>query len=202
MPQTEALLPRFRAAHTQVLGVSVDSVYSHASWGASLGGISFPLLADFHPKGELAKNLGLYLEAAGISDRATLVINIAGVVDYVEAAGPSNQRDIEALAATCEEVDKKGTPTIDFANPPGTGSGTLYVRSNCGPSRFCSWALSNLHLNQIDLENVSDSSAAARELEKASGGSQAPCLVIDGEPTLGHDAIIARLVAGAAPLPG
>ena len=42
------MLPRFRAAHTQVLGVSVDSVFCHANWAASMGGVSFPLLADFH----------------------------------------------------------------------------------------------------------------------------------------------------------
>ena len=64
----EAMLDRFRAAHTQVLGVSVDSVYSHAAWAASLGGVSFPLLADFHPKGALASELGLYLDGAGITD--------------------------------------------------------------------------------------------------------------------------------------
>jgi glutaredoxin len=195
----EALLPRFQAAHTQVLGVSVDSVYSHASWGASLGGVSFPLLADFHPKGGLAKSLGLYLEADGIGDRATVIINSAGVVEFVEAVGPSGQRNIEDLAAKCEEIDKKGAATADFADPKGTGAGTLYVRSNCGPSRFSSWALSNLHLEQIEIKNVSESSSAAAELEKASGGSQAPCLVLGGEATLEHDAIIAKLVAGALP---
>ncbi len=203
MPQVEALLSRFHAAHTQVLGVSVDSVFSHASWGASLGGISFPLLADFHPKGELAKKLGLFLDAAGISDRASVIINSAGIVEFAEAVGPPGQRDIEALAARCEEIDKKGgSPTADFAEPPGVGAGTLFVRNNCGPSRFCSWALTNLHLNQIKLENVSENSAAASELEKVSGGSQAPCLALDSGVTLEHDAIIAKLTTGAAPLTG
>ena len=54
----QALLPRFRAAHTQVLGVSVDSMYCHANWARDLGGVSFPLLADFHPKGEVARSYG------------------------------------------------------------------------------------------------------------------------------------------------
>ena len=202
MPQTEALLPRFRAAHTQVLGVSVDSVYSHASWGASLGGVSFPLLADFHPKAGLAQSLGLYLEAAGITDRASVIIDSDGVVQYVEAVGPGGQRDIEALLAECERVDGRGTPTIDFADPPGIGAGVLYVRSNCGPSRFATWARDNLHLDQIALQNVSKDPTAAAELEKASGESQAPCLVVAGEATGEHEAIIAKLVAGAAPLPG
>ena len=195
MPQTEALLPRFRAAHTQVLGVSVDSVFSHASWGASLGGISFPLLADFHPKGDLAKELGLYLEDAGITDRATVIINSEGVVEYIQAVGPSGQRDIEALAVECEAVDKKGTPTVDFVEPAITPAGTLFVKSNCGPSRFAARALTNLHLNRIEVINVSENPAAAVDLDKLAGGKQAPCLVLDGEVTLEHEAIIARLVA-------
>jgi alkyl hydroperoxide reductase subunit AhpC len=46
----EALQERFFAANTQVLGISIDSVYCHLNWAMSLGGISFPLLADIHPR--------------------------------------------------------------------------------------------------------------------------------------------------------
>ena len=35
-------------------GVSIDSVHSHANWGRELGGVSFPLLSDFEPKGAVA----------------------------------------------------------------------------------------------------------------------------------------------------
>jgi len=200
VPQTEALQARFRAAHTQVLGVSVDSKFSHAAWGASLGGISFPLLADFNPKGELAQKLGLYLEGAGITDRATVLIDSAGTVQYAESTGPGGQRDIEALAAECERVDGGGTPTEDVPAAPGTAAGVLYVRSNCGPSRFTQEALANLHLSGIQVKNVSEDSAAAGALDKASGASQAPCLVIGGEATSEHPAIIAKLVAASVPL--
>ena len=58
----------------------------------------------------------------------------------------------------------------------------------------------NLHLDSIVVKNVSENSSAARELEQASGGSQAPCLVIAGEATAEHVAIIAKLLSGAVPL--
>lgn len=199
MPQTEALLARFAAAHTQVLGVSVDSTYSHASWGASLGGVSFPLLADFHPKGEVAKSLGVYLEAAGITDRATVLIDSSGVVQYAASAGPGGQRDIDQLAAECERVDALGTPTA-AAPARSEVSGVLYVRDQCGPSRFVQEARSNLHLDGVQLRNVSQDSSAAEELEKRSGGTQAPVLVVGDEVTPESGAIIAKLVAAAAPL--
>ena len=70
----------FRAAGTQVLGVSIDSLYSHMQWARSLGGVSFPLLQDFEPKGALAKALGVYLDGPGITDRATVMIDKEGIV--------------------------------------------------------------------------------------------------------------------------
>ena len=61
----EKLVARFRSAHTQVLGVSVDSIFCHANWAQSMGGISFPLLADFNPKGAMATSYGTYLPTRG-----------------------------------------------------------------------------------------------------------------------------------------
>ena len=72
----------FKACDTQVLGVSVDSRFSHENWAKSLGGISFWLLQDFHPKGDMAKKYGVYLEDKGITDRATVIIDKQGVVRY------------------------------------------------------------------------------------------------------------------------
>ena len=46
------MIDRFNEADTQVLGVSIDSKHSHKKWAESLGGVSYPLLQDFHPKGE------------------------------------------------------------------------------------------------------------------------------------------------------
>ncbi len=80
MPDLQSKLEDFKAADTQVLGVSVDSKFSHDNWASSLGGISFPLLADFHPKGGVAASFGLYLEDNGITDRATVIIDKNGIV--------------------------------------------------------------------------------------------------------------------------
>jgi len=62
VPGLEALKNEFKTCDTQVLGVSVDSRFCHDNWAKSLGGISFPLLQNFHPKGEPAKKYGVYLE--------------------------------------------------------------------------------------------------------------------------------------------
>ena len=47
-----------------LLGISVDSAFAHKAFQDHLG-VSIPLLADFHPKGEVAKRYGVYLEERG-----------------------------------------------------------------------------------------------------------------------------------------
>lgn len=59
--------------------VVVYSVWTHKAFAQKLG-ITYPLLADFHPKGKVAKKYGLYLEDRGIAARATVVIDKEGKV--------------------------------------------------------------------------------------------------------------------------
>ena len=193
MPETEALLPRFRAAHTQVLGISIDSIFCHANWAQSLGGISFPLLADFHPKGQVAKSYGLYLDDAGIDDRATVIIDVAGTVRHASSVSPSGRRDIGELAALCEKVDAEhGSGLADFPSPQGIGKvDGLFVKSNCGHSLKAILGRDNLHLqDQVPLKNVTEDSSATEQLKNLTGKDQAPCLVVDGKPMLEADDIV------------
>jgi peroxiredoxin (alkyl hydroperoxide reductase subunit C) len=67
------VLGELEARGVQMYGVSVDSAYAHKAFQQHLG-ISIPLLADFHPKGELAQKFGLYDERWGNSARALVMI--------------------------------------------------------------------------------------------------------------------------------
>ena len=150
----------------------------------SLGGVSFPLLADFHPKGDVAKAYGLYLDGAGITDRATVIIDADGVVRHVSSVGPGGKRDIAELAALCEEVDGAYQGDLaPFADAPGLEAETvLYIRSNCMFSTNALAALGNLHIDSIPVRNVSDDQTALNDLVAIAGKGQAPCLVIGGKP--------------------
>ena len=105
MPDIESRIGDFKAADTQVLGVSIDSHYCHENWASSLGGISYPLLADFHPKGALAKSYGLFLEDNGITDRATVIIDKQGIVRYAHSVTPGGHRKSEDLLSECQKVN-------------------------------------------------------------------------------------------------
>ena len=87
-----------------MLGVSVDSKYCHKAWAETFGGIQFPLLADFHPKGGVAAAYGLWLEEAGITDRATVLIGKDGKVLWSESVGPGGARVPGDLLAKVQEL--------------------------------------------------------------------------------------------------
>ena len=72
------------AANAEVLEVSVDNVASQKAWAESLGGVEFPILADFHPKGAVAKAYGVYNEERGTAMRSAFLIDQQGIIRYSE----------------------------------------------------------------------------------------------------------------------
>lgn len=74
-------LEAFERRGARLLAVSVDSIYSHGAW-AAVRGLGFPLLADFQPKGEVARRYGVYREPDGFSERALYVLDRDGIIRY------------------------------------------------------------------------------------------------------------------------
>jgi peroxiredoxin len=74
-------LDEFARHDAQVVGISVDSLYSHGAW-AAVRGITFPLLADFNPHGEVSRQYKVMRESDGFSERALYIIDRQGVIRY------------------------------------------------------------------------------------------------------------------------
>lgn len=96
MPSYEDDLSKFEEHDTQVLGISVDSIPSHEAWQKSLGGISYPLCADFYPHGKVAEQFGV-LTSGGHSERALFIIDKQGVVRFIDVHPIDKQPDNEEL---------------------------------------------------------------------------------------------------------
>jgi peroxiredoxin len=94
--QCAEMLPTKGADDVAVLGISVDSLWAHKAFAAQ-NNIEYPLLADFHPKGEVAKKYGVYLEDKGIAARTAFVIGKDGKIKDVVASDIPVARDIEQL---------------------------------------------------------------------------------------------------------
>ncbi len=86
------------------MGISVDSKYCHTAWANGFGGIAFPLLADFHPKGGVATAYGLWLDEPGIGDRATVLVGKDGKVKWSESVGPGGARNPGDLLTKAQEL--------------------------------------------------------------------------------------------------
>ncbi len=94
------ILPEFQKHGAQLLGVSVDGVWCHEAF-AKHRNLHFPLLADFEPKGEIARSYGAYRPQEGFSERALFVIDRAGVIAWSYcspiAVNPGADGILEAL---------------------------------------------------------------------------------------------------------
>ncbi|WP_347060605.1 peroxiredoxin [Blastococcus sp. HT6-30] len=97
-------LAEFDARDAALIGVSADSLYSHGAW-AAVRGITFPLLADFHPKGDVAQRYGVWRESDGFSDRALYVIDRDGVIRHAHVSPRvEHLPDIYELFATLDRL--------------------------------------------------------------------------------------------------
>src|SRR3954471_10203567 len=70
----QELLPEFQGFDAQLLGISVDGIWSHLAFAKDRN-LHFPLLADFEPKGEVARTYQVYRATDGTSERALYVID-------------------------------------------------------------------------------------------------------------------------------
>ncbi len=75
------LIDEFRRYDAQILGISVDNVWCHLAFAKDRN-IQFPLLSDFHPKGEVSMAYNAYREQDGESERALYVIDRDGRIAW------------------------------------------------------------------------------------------------------------------------
>lgn len=94
---------RFEQYDCQLLCISVDSVFCHTAWAKSMGGLSFPLMSDFWPHGEVAKKYGV-LNSKGYCNRTVFLIDKNGVIRWIDAVHPSVLPDNEKLFAELKKL--------------------------------------------------------------------------------------------------
>jgi peroxiredoxin len=97
----ESELARFEGAGAAVLGISVDAQPAKAAWAKTLGRISYDLLSDFHPHGEVAQKYGVFRAKDGISERAIFVVDRQGKIAWSKVypipEQPNNEEVLQAL---------------------------------------------------------------------------------------------------------
>ena len=83
----QEVLPQFEERDATLVGISVDGAFCHKAFQEHQG-LTIPLLADFHPKGEVAKAYGLWSEDYGQSGRALVLVGPDGAVEWSYLSPP------------------------------------------------------------------------------------------------------------------
>ena len=103
----QELLPEFQKFDAELVGISVDGIWSHLAFAKDRN-LHFPLLADFEPKGEVSRMYQAYRAKEGMSERALYVIDGEGVVrwSYISPVGLNPGAD--GILSALEDLEKEG----------------------------------------------------------------------------------------------
>ncbi len=96
-------MKQFETLDAEVLGVSVDSAWSHKAYAEKMG-IKYPLLADFQPRGAMAEKYGVFLADKGITGRAIAIVNKAGNIAWFKQYDIPVVPDLKEVASALAQV--------------------------------------------------------------------------------------------------
>ena len=108
MPAYQADLAKFAALDAQVVGISMDSTFSHIAWQEKeIGKLEYPLLSDFYPHGAVTRKYEVFREGAplpGISERAVFVVDKQGKVVFSKVYELGEQPPNEEVFAVLRQL--------------------------------------------------------------------------------------------------
>jgi mycoredoxin-dependent peroxiredoxin len=94
---------RFDGLDAQVLGISVDSAWSHKAFAEKMG-IKYPLLADFQPRGAVGEKYGVFLAEKGITGRSIVIIDRSGKIAWLKNYDIPTLPDIKEVSDALAKV--------------------------------------------------------------------------------------------------
>jgi peroxiredoxin len=103
----QAVLPEFGRFDAELFGISVDGVWSHLAFAKDRN-LQFPLLADFEPKGDVARAYRVYRAHDGTSERALYVIDADGIVRWSYVSPVDVNPGADGILRALERIDKEG----------------------------------------------------------------------------------------------
>jgi peroxiredoxin len=105
------MLGEFGEYNAQIVGISVDGVWCHAAFALDRK-LRFPLLADFEPKGAVARRYGVFQAEGGISERALFVIDADGIIRWQYVSPIGVNPGAEGILAALDRLPKKSSGPI------------------------------------------------------------------------------------------
>jgi peroxiredoxin len=103
------ILSEFREYNAEILGISVDGVWCHAAFARDRN-LHFPLLADFEPKGAVARAYGAYRAEDGTSERALFVLDGDGIIRWSYCSPIAVNPGADGILSALESIAGKSAP--------------------------------------------------------------------------------------------
>jgi len=178
--------------NAQVLGISVDHIPCLQAWAESLKGISYPLMSDFWPHGEIAKKYGVFIEAEGKSERAIFVLDKLGIIRYIDIHDIDHQPDNEEVLKVLRIIDPEAAarqpePAVEEKTALPEGGIVMYCTKWCPACRRARNLFAELNLDFIEVD-VNTTPEASEQLKKwANGNRTTPTFNIDGTVLVNWD---------------
>jgi peroxiredoxin/glutaredoxin-related protein len=194
VPTLEALANQFASrSDTQVAAVSVDSRYSHGAWGASLGGVSIPILADSSPPGAVSKMYDVWLPDKYICDRATVVIDKSGLIRFSASVGVDGKRNVAGFLDMMKRMNGQPASPAQGARSARGPIGepmTLFATNSCGFCKQVVATIANLRCQPyVHVRYVDTDPAARAALAGVMGNPSVPLLLVGNQYLVGADRI-------------
>lgn len=105
------VLPEFRRHGAELIGISVDGAWCHQAY-AKANQLHFPLIADFHPKGAIAKSFGAYREDEGVADRALFILDETGHIFWSYRSPIAVNPGADGILDALERMPNLETPNV------------------------------------------------------------------------------------------
>jgi peroxiredoxin len=104
----QAILHEFDAFDAALAGISVDGVWCHRAF-AEARGLTFPLLSDFEPKGEVSRRYDAYRYQDGVSERALFVLDDQGTIQWREVVPPQENPGADGILRALDGMTARST---------------------------------------------------------------------------------------------
>ena len=88
-----------------MLGISCDHVAAHRAWTTTMGGLPYPELSDWHPKGQVTTAYDLWNDERGAGTRAVIIVDPQGVIQYREIYQPGTLPDPETILQAVSDIN-------------------------------------------------------------------------------------------------
>jgi len=109
MPAYAVEREQFAGLDAQVVGISVDSVFSHIAWQKKdIGLLNYPLCSDFYPHAEVIQKYGLLREGPplpGISERTIVIVDKGGKIAWLEQFRLDQVPDLDEILEALRKIN-------------------------------------------------------------------------------------------------